>query len=516
MSILIKSKPTKADIQLYIASPIPFAQSGHIYIQDTITGSWIKFDPWPVQLKALEIIHNNPKIAILKARQLGLTWLCLIYVGWRMWFRPISNCGIFSIGGREAKDALKRLRGIYNRMPRKLQAKYVSKNDSVAGIWQLCDLDGSDEGSIAHSLPSTGGEGLSLNLLLCDEAGRCPDYKGLIGRVAPAVNDAIELGDGKQMAVGIFDKEKPNELFRQQLLDGLASRNGWTSIFFPWYARPDRTMKWFTAKKTEMLEQHGSDDMRKQQYPETKDEALSAPESDRRISDLAISRSYRPGKKLNEEEVADSDAPIIPGLRIYELPIPGKKYVATADPSEGLPNSDPAPTVIWRVEKEETVDEKGKKKTIRSAEQVCVLHGIHEPSVHAGYTFLLCNFYNGGSVLPERNNHGHAFIVSMIECNSERESKQYNIKVMDGPDGRKGWPESLKNKTFMYDTCVKLLMAGRLIVVDEQTKTELEGIKSSTLKCQEAEGVYDDLAICTALAGVALDLMKPNVSWGMV
>ncbi len=57
------------------------------------------------------------KLVILKARQLGISWLCLSYALWLMLFQAPATILLFSLREEEAKELLWRLRGMYERLP---------------------------------------------------------------------------------------------------------------------------------------------------------------------------------------------------------------------------------------------------------------------------------------------------------------------------------------------------------------------------------------------------------------
>jgi len=558
---------SKEDLLLYKQSPIAFAKSGHVRIHDARTKRWVTFEPWDIQLNLLHAIHNNGKVACLKSRQLGVTWVCLVYILWRCIFDPVAHCAIFSLTGREAKEAAKRLRGMYKRLPQQMRPYRVTKSDSVNGIWQLSNPDGSDEGSIVYSLPITGGESLTLNTVLFDEAGRVKGYEDLLNRVMPAVEDSINNGTGRVMAVGIYDKKQRNKMFAQQIRDGQDGVNGWTSLFFPWYGRPDRNIEWFKAKKKEMFEQNGySDDARKQQYPSTIDEALSPPESGMRISGRLLKKIYKETRPLvkngnyigncivtkagilNDKLISEKERgnllgvwdnsgygdtaefetvidcpfpdhlwrpihpaydgmPKYPDVTIYEFPEEDKEYIATADPAQGTPSSDNSVTMI------------GEKATGR---QVAFLCSKTKPSLHAQRSYALCKYYNGASILPERNNHGFAFIDS-YEFEIAKESSYSEMRIIEGKDStptniKMGWFTSRKAKEEMYHTFVEFASASSTpIILDKQTRDELETIDANTLKCppdQKGANVresFDDLAVAMALIPCAIELDKPRV-----
>src|SRR5574339_598692 len=87
-------------------------------IYDATIANWIPFELWPDQVMVAEEFVNNRLVVILKARQLGQTWLVLCYILWLMLFHPIVTILLFSRRETEAIYLLdKRLKGIYQRLP---------------------------------------------------------------------------------------------------------------------------------------------------------------------------------------------------------------------------------------------------------------------------------------------------------------------------------------------------------------------------------------------------------------
>src|SRR5689334_1334612 len=90
----------------------------YVSIYDAGCADWIPFRLWAAQIETLDTICDNRLVVILKARQLGLTWLVLGFALWQLIFRPKATVLLFSRRDDEAVDLLKtRLRGMYDRLP---------------------------------------------------------------------------------------------------------------------------------------------------------------------------------------------------------------------------------------------------------------------------------------------------------------------------------------------------------------------------------------------------------------
>src|SRR5229473_2856486 len=93
--------------------------------------TWQFFRLWPEQRRVAGLLQANRLVVVLKARQLGLTWLVLAFALWLMLFYPIATVLLFSRRDDEAADLLAvRLRGLYDRLPAFLQVRgFATDND---------------------------------------------------------------------------------------------------------------------------------------------------------------------------------------------------------------------------------------------------------------------------------------------------------------------------------------------------------------------------------------------------
>ena len=75
-------------------SPLYFIENyGLIY--DATDRVWLPFRLWPEQVSTLKTIQDNRLVCILKARQLGLTWLAIGFALWLVLFRPAATVLLF-------------------------------------------------------------------------------------------------------------------------------------------------------------------------------------------------------------------------------------------------------------------------------------------------------------------------------------------------------------------------------------------------------------------------------------
>jgi hypothetical protein len=432
---------------------------GHIY--DATSRAWLPFRMWPSQLQTLQSVADQRLVIILKARQLGLTWLVLGYALWLMLFRPAATVLLFSRRDDEAMDLLRtRLRGMYERLPAWLKVRScVVDNDHA---WELSN------GSRVLAFPTTAGDSYTATLVIVDEADLVPD----LGRLMRAVKPTID-GGGQMILLSRADKTQPQSVFKHIYLGARQKQTEWVSLFLPWDARPDRDQNWYETQKADILHRTGSLDDLHEQYPASDVEALSARTLDKRIAPEWLQQCYVEAAPLPLGGVPQ--APAIPGLLVYALPQPNHQYVIGADPAEGNPTSDDSALAVLDT---------------GTGEEVASLAGKSQPAMLAEYANTLGKWYNHASVLVERNNHGHAVLLWL--------SERGEIRLLSGHDDKEGWLSSQLGKVMLYDRCAEAFRNREVVLHTFPTYVQLASIDGSTLRAPKGE--QDDRADAFALA----------------
>jgi hypothetical protein len=443
--------------------------NNYCHIYDATRGEWVRFDLWAAQETTLEVISLNQMVVILKARQLGLTWLVLAFALWLLLFHPISTVLLFSLRDNEAVHLLsdERLRGMFLSLPDWMRPEEL-KTD--AHVWRLSN------GSTAKAFPTSAGDSYTATLAIVDEADLVPDLNKLMRRVKPTID-----GGGKMILLSRSDKSQPQSEFKKIYRAAKQKLTKWVSVFLPWDTRPERSPDWYAEQKAEIFNRTGSLDDLHEQYPSTDTEALSPRSLDKRIPPAWIEQCYRQAEPFDDAALSAAGAPSINGLRVYALPVRGKRYVVGGDPAEGNPTSDDSALVI---------------KERETGEQCAVLQGKFQPSTLAAHADALGTFYNRADLLIERNNHGHAVLL-WLQDNS-------TLKRLRGYDGKPGWPENTRTKALLYDAEADAFRDEDTVIHDFAAYVQLASIEGSTLNAPTGE--MDDLADADALATLARTL----------
>ncbi len=451
----------------------------YVRIESPESGDWVPFHLWPQQQLALETLQHNRSVVILKARQLGLTWLSLSFALWLMVTQPPAVILLFSLREAEAVELLRRLRAMHDRLPAWLQ--HGAGPTTTATRWELAS------GSRAHAFSTQSGRSYTGTLALVDEADFVPNLATFLNAVKPTVD-----AGGRLLLVSTSDKAQPLSPFKRIYRAAAAGacgegvnardRSTYAPLFLPWYARPDRTPAWRARVAAEMFAQRGSHDDFFQEYPATADEAL-------RVRSLA---ARLPAAWLERITVAQPPLPAatlppalagLAGLAIFARPVAGNRYVAAADPAEGNPRSDESALTLLDA---------------FTGAQVAILAGPIAPDLFALHAAALCRWYGDAPILVERNNHGHAVLGWLAE---------QGVELLSGPDGRPGWLTTAASKTRAWDEAARRISSEGCSIADGETAAQLALVEATTLRAPT--GHHDDRAMAFVLGLAALGSAAP-------
>lgn len=441
----------------------------YVWIYDNESAAWVRFRLWREQQEALALMHSHQQTIFLKARQVGLSWLSLGEILGETQFNPISAANIFSLRENESAYLLgrERLRGMWERLPEPLRSPLVSDN-----VTHLAFANGSH----VRAFPTTAGDSYAATLALVDEADLVSNLNRLLRRVKPSID-----AGGRIMLVSRSDKANPESEFKRIYRAARQGKSDWKACFLPWHVRPGRTPEWYAAQCRDALANTGSLDDVHEQYPATDAEALAPRSLDKRLPAAWVQACYRESKALA------NPLPSVPGLVVYQLPIPGRRYVIGVDPAEGLPGGDASSLHVL---------------DFVTGEEVAMLAGQIEPQrTMPAYVGDLARFYDSAGVLVERINHGHAVIAALAR-------QRPRVKLLLGRDDKPGWVESAVGKALLYDTMADSLQHHEVVIHSFSTFTELASIDRNTLSAPK--GQHDDEAVSFALATIARTLRTPS------
>lgn len=253
-----------------------------VYIEDKDealdggAGVVIKFILWPKQLTALASILAKRLLVILKARQLGLTWLALSYAVWRMLFFPGYTVAGVSRTEGEAKELVRRITVILRALPPWMALERTPENKKrlavfYGPVWssttETITIDhpgGMTSAFRALTSSQSSGRSFTDNLVIIDEWAYQQWAEDIWSGIYPTVNRPT----GGQV-IGL-STNKRGSFFEQ--ICAKPDDYGFDRTFLPWWTDPRRTKEWYEATKKAMPHSW------RQEYPATVEEAMSAGE----------------------------------------------------------------------------------------------------------------------------------------------------------------------------------------------------------------------------------------------
>lgn len=233
----------------------------------------VPFKLWPAQVEALGTFLLGRLFIILKARQIGMTWLVLAYFLWMCLFRPGRVCLLFSKTKEpDAYELLRRVKAMYSRLPEWLKATRPIVRENLSTLeW--------DNGSIIQSMAATAGGGrtFTASAVLCDEFAFMQWAKELYTALKPVVD-----GGGQMFLVSTANGE--TGIFHDLWAKAIKKLNNFVTIFLSWQARPDRTPEWRAKVAADALDAR----LDLQEYPNTPEEAFQATGNERFLPSIAL------------------------------------------------------------------------------------------------------------------------------------------------------------------------------------------------------------------------------------
>lgn len=255
----------------------------YVYIEDKEAHTAIKLKLWPEQAKIISSITESNLLIILKARQLGLTWLIAAYGLWLILTKPLFLAIIISTTEELSIEFLERIYFIIDRLPLWLKPPTKSRTKQVFELQH-----GNGLVSTIKSLPSTemGAQSKTPNLLILDESCRNRIAKSIYNASYPG----IEAAKGQVLIISNAIKEGAGWLFTRDLyIESMRGMNKFKRIFLPWNAHPLRDKDF----KMNMIKAGMTERDVNENYPDTEDIAIE----DRNIRGIYFAKQMADAKK---------------------------------------------------------------------------------------------------------------------------------------------------------------------------------------------------------------------------
>lgn len=243
---------------------------GHIEDKDNEESIIQPFRMWEAQREALRSIKESKFTAVLKARQLGITWLVLHYAAWLLMCFEGRTVIALSQKEDDAKELIRRFSYVILQSMGELVAEEGKAPAGWDGpVWSKTSLEvkikfPSGLTSVLTGMSSSPGAGRSwtANLIILDEWAFQPFAEEIYTAGFPTVNRPT---GGQLIGLSTIDR---GSFFEKIFTD---PDNGYNKIFIPWHADPRRDETWYENTKQAL------GDLITQEYPATVEEALAVP-----------------------------------------------------------------------------------------------------------------------------------------------------------------------------------------------------------------------------------------------
>lgn len=479
----------------------------HCRVQDA-DGVEIDFGKvgWAWQFVLIAVWALTKMSVVLKARQLGVSWLAAIFALWTAIRRPGQSVLFISRRQEDADKLLEKVAYVYDRLPAwRPRANVNTRSISFPGI-----------GSEIESLPAHAdiGRSRTANLVVLDEHAHQPFARKILQAVLAAAEQGKILSISSANGQGALHSQLFINGHRGQPLEPMAlddgtrlplqitrnpGPNGWRSIFVPFNAHPERDAAWRIRARA--AAEQLSDAEFAQEYPADPVEAIT-------MTGRPVFRAEDIHRQVLEPGTTGET-----GLVSYRPPEAGKVYVIGADVGEGLATSDwSSATVLER----------------DSGEQMAQLRGRWAPDVYAAKLDRLARLYASKAdpghphpviVAVERNNHGHAVLLRLIQLHGSVAPYTIAHLVGTGVKKRAGWLTTSANRPVLVDQLEAALRTGAIRLHDASTVDQLSFFHYNDDGRPEAtEGYHDDDVFALGIAwqvrrrafGRVLDIRRPT------
>jgi hypothetical protein len=240
----------------------------YVYIEDRDSESLaVLFHLWEGQKTALKDFISERLNIVLKARQLGLTWLTLAFAVWCMIFNPGFMIVALSKDEEGAKELARRVEFILKYLPswmvreRKERVDSLPYYESTTMVVTIYHPTG--EPSIFKSFTASkdSGRSFTANLVILDEWAFQQWAREIWTAAYPTINRPT---GGKLIGLSTIER---GSLFE----DIWTGDNNFNKIFLGWDTDPRRTKEWYEQTKKDL------GDATLAEYPATAEEAFMIP-----------------------------------------------------------------------------------------------------------------------------------------------------------------------------------------------------------------------------------------------
>jgi hypothetical protein len=476
---------------------------------DATTGEQFQFqlldgsEPWFWQRGLLDSWIANEKNVVLKARQLGITWLAAGLGLWTVLFRPGTRVLVISINEEEASKVVNRLWDMMVSLPVHLRNGTTVLKPTRGSRPNLHVELKHPDGSISSviGLPSTkkAGHGETAALVILDEYSRHEYARESWKAVLPTMSHggkilAISTGNGVSNAA-----TGEGNFFHHLWVN--AESYGVEKRFLRWDLHPERDEHWY---RRIALAMPASD--RAEQFPADELEAFiltGQPYFDvEALAWYAQNATQEPQYRMRfEREAADRARVVKTGqgwVRVYQEPARGREYALAADVATGRGADYSAAYVI----------------DLESLQLCASVHGKIDADLYAYQLHYLGRWFNTAWLAVEMGGgYGEPIVLSLRDGREGRPAypRMYRHRQLDRgdqPEARPyGFPMNMKTRATVVENLEEAIREHAIPSLDRELLSELQTFvyRTTNPSPRAQEGCNDDRVMAL---GIALELWR--------
>ncbi len=413
----------------------PYFVEEFCWIEDKEAGEAIPFKLWPAQVSILPDFISSDLLIILKARQLGLTWLTAAYSLWLILTKSLQLAVVISAKEEWAIEFLDRVKFMMQRLPDFMRKPVKQETGQILSLRHP-----KGEVSEIKSLATTpeGAQSKTPNLLVLDETARNRYVRSIYASSKPGIDKA----GGQIIVISNSHKDGPGWAWTRGIfVNAMKGLNSFTRVFMPWWDCPDRPKNFKELQMISGMDEEGFS----QNYPESESEAVSAmlgsyfgSSLKKHLKSVSGIEGFLEKDRFGELEFARDGKGILEIWRYPYYLLSGydglaytDRYCIGSDVSEGLGASNSVAYVMDR--KRDQIIARMAGNRVDAYTWALKLHE-------------LAKYYGDAMICTERTGAGQTTVKKLAQLGAKQTTQMVPDRVGGGVTKQWGWGESQQAK----------------------------------------------------------------------
>lgn len=423
------------------------------------TKGTIPFDTYPFQDECVKDFQEHRLNIVLKSRQLGLSTICAAYAVWLAIFQKDKNILVIATKLATAQNFIKKVAVIIQNLPQwLLLPKFEPSKQAITF----------SNGSLIKAVPTSDDAGRSeaLSLLIIDEAAFIRDFDDIWTGLAPTFSTG-----GRAIILST-----PNGVggqYYQLWTEAEAGINGFNPIRIMWYEHPEHDQEWFD-KETRNLP-------KKKIAQEYLCDFIASGDTFLQPTELEYIRN---NIKSPSEKHGDKKE-----IWVWAQPVPGRKYVISADVARGDAKDFSAFHIIDTEDNEVAAEFMGKIP----------------PEKLAPILAEWGTMYNDALIIAELNSFGYFVNVELRDrikykklYYSNSKGNPFDYIPMSGEE-LPGFTTTQKNRTQILAKLEELIRNKQLKTYSQRLYDQLQAFVWHGNKAAASKDSFDDLIMSLSI-----------------